>query len=144
MSKIKGVKSVRAALRKSSPALRREMGGVIAGTVEGVATSARANIEAMVGTSEKPYVMVKGVKMRRRLLRRLYKTWTSKGALKGRVGYITPAARRAAYYARFVHDGTAHSASRPFHQNAVDQHKPGFNRGASEALRRALDAGLKK
>lgn len=144
MAKIKGVRAVRAALKKAPPELRKQVGEVVESAVKSVHTQAKANLSAWIGTSPRATVTVSGKQEPRRLLRRLYRMSVSKSALNGRVGYLSKETRAKAYYARFVHDGTAHSASHPFHQNAVDAVKPDFNADARSALKSALDKTLPK
>jgi len=52
-------------------------------------------------------------------LERFYKKALREGGAVGLVGYITAAARRSAFYARFIHDGTSKMRARPFHDQAV-------------------------
>ena len=59
-----------------------------------------------------------------RLLRFYKKATRGKGqGFRGLVGYLTKTARRKAFHARFIHDGTKTVEARPYHDNAVLEHE---------------------
>ena len=134
MSKVKGVSSAVRSLRTFKAALRVEAGDTVRETVEETYSAARANIEAL-GIGRTP--PGKGHKGPRGQLRRQYRKSVTKNGVKGRVGYISAAARKKAFYARFVHDGTAKAPGRPFHDLAVDESEPRFAARARQAMARA-------
>lgn len=122
MSRVKGFKGARARARRRPDELDAHVEGAIAETVEAVHRTGRSNIDAMV-------------KRRSGLLRRRYRKQVRGGQLAGVVGYISASARRAAFYARFVHDGTKYAAARPFHDLSVAQHAASHSRRMHRALR---------
>ncbi len=108
-SRVQGARELRAKLRRMPDALREEVRAVNAYTAE--ATHARGlqlmddfGIGNVTGT-----------------LRKQYRWKVSRDGLSARVGYLTKAARRRAYYAMFLHNGTRFIVSRPWHQTAVDE-----------------------
>lgn len=103
-------------------------------TVEEVHLEGRKNIDAMTDK-------------RTGRLRRWYKKALRKGGSVGLVGYVSRKARSAAYYARFVHDGTSKTKARPFHDQAVNSeagnHAKRMRRANADALLgRASPSGL--
>lgn len=121
MSRMLGVREFRGALKRAPAELRGLAADGIAATVAEVHARGRANVEAMaIGTSPKPVQKRKGKQYPRRVLRRHYRKSVSRKRLVGKVGYLTRKARREAYYVRFVHNGTAKMAARPFHARAVE------------------------
>lgn len=121
MSRLRGVKRARANARARPDILDQLSVKAITETVDAVHQAGRANIDSMV-------------KRRRGLLRRRYGKSVRKSQKLGMVGYVTKAARRAAFYARFVHDGTKTAASRPFHDLAVAEQDGPHNRRMRNAL----------
>lgn len=100
--------------------------GELAVTVREVAAEGRANIRAMT-------------RRRSGQLLRFYRSSVSRGAIAvGRVGYLTARAKRSAFYARFINDGTREIAARPFHSLAVEAAERPFIVGQRRALRAAL------
>ncbi|WP_216671389.1 hypothetical protein, partial [Mangrovicoccus sp. HB161399] len=73
-------------------------------------------------------------------LRSWYRKSLRKAKVSGFVGYISAKARSAAYYARFVHDGTLRQDARPFHERAVDANASDHSFEMRQALRNALSA----
>lgn len=126
MSQLKGVKKARARVRKLPDALDQKAVSAISDTVTEVHKAGRANIDNMV-------------KRRSGVLRRRYMKSVRKQTKTGKVGYISKAARRAAFYARFVHDGTKLAAARPFHDLAVAETEGAYVR----RMRRALGSTIR-
>ena len=101
------------ARRKSAQRVKKLDAGVTAGisqTVDDVHRTGLENMDSMVAR--------KSGRLRRGYRKRI----TGKG-LRGLVGYLSAAARRSAFYARFVHDGTATAKARPYHDTAVLEHE---------------------
>lgn len=110
MSRMTGVREFRAALKRAPNDLRENVLQAVTETVNGVHRRGKANIASMTTkrTGE---------------LSRNYRKGISRKTLSGRVGYLSAKARAAAFYARFVNDGTAKMQARPFHTNAVEAEK---------------------
>ncbi|MEP4195979.1 MAG: hypothetical protein ABJL99_10130 [Aliishimia sp.] len=125
MSRLVGVKRARKRASGRNDALDRHVVSAISGTVDVVHVIGRSNIDAMV-------------KRRSGLLRRRYSKTVRKAQMLGIVGYITPAARRSAFYARFVHDGTRYITARPFHDLAVAEAAISHSRRMRKALSSAI------
>lgn len=121
MSRLKGAVKARARARQRPDILDRQVAAAISDTVDEVHQAGRANIDSMV-------------KRRSGLLRRRYRKQVRRNAMTGLVGYITKSAQRAAFYARFVHDGTKFVTARPFHDLAVAQTKGAYVRRMRLAL----------
>lgn len=101
-----GFKGARTRSRQRTKSVDANVSAAIAKTVVDVHRAGLENIDAMVSK-------------RSGRLRRFYKkSLRAKGA-RGLVGYVSAKARRAAFYARFVHDGTSKQKARPFHDHAV-------------------------
>lgn len=107
MSRMHGIREYRAALKRAPAHLRDGVGDAVKQTTEAVHARGKANIDSMTTA-------------RTGELRRNYRRSFSKTSLKGRVGYLSAKARDAAFYARFVNDGTVKMAARPFHTNAIE------------------------
>ncbi|UWQ77357.1 hypothetical protein [Leisingera sp. M658] len=106
MTRARGFKTARRKSRQRVEKLDIAVAGAIGQTVDEVHRAGLENIDAMVAKKTGR-------------LRRFYSKRLVEKSLKGMVGYITGAARRSAFYARFVHDGTAKTKARPFHDHAV-------------------------
>lgn len=109
-SKMTGVREFRAALKRAPNDLRDEVLTAVTTTVNGVHAKGKANIASMTTkrTGE---------------LSRNYRKGISRKQLSGRVGYLSAKARGAAFYARFVNDGTSKMQARPFHTNAIESER---------------------
>lgn len=125
MSRIRGVKAARVRALRRPDELKRHVAIGIGQTVGEVHGAGRANIDSMV-------------KKRRGVLRRRYSKSMKVSALVGAVGYLTRSARRSAFYARFVHDGTKNSVARPFHDLAVTEFAAKHSHRMKVALRKVL------
>lgn len=125
MSRLKGVAGARARARARPDILDQKIVVAISETVEAVHQAGRSNIDSMV-------------KRRSGLLRRRYRKQVRKSQKTGLVGYISKSARRAAFYARFVHDGTRYATARPFHDLAVADQQHPHSRRMKAALRRTI------
>jgi len=102
----KGFRRARSNSRRRVAALDANVAKAISDTVDEVHQAGLENIDAMTGR-------------RSGRLKRFYKkSLRAKGA-RGLVGYVSAKARKSAFYARFVHDGTSRQKARPFHDNAV-------------------------
>ncbi|WP_208348702.1 hypothetical protein [Pseudaestuariivita rosea] len=121
----KGFKRARARVRRSVSALEEASLDALAETVDAVHRAGRQNIQAMV-------------RRRSGRLSRFYRKSISRARKLGRVGYLTRRARREAFYARFVHDGTRRLQARPFHDQAVAQEDAPHLRRMGRAVRKAL------
>lgn len=110
MSEMLGIREYRAVLKKAPAELRAEVFEAIGTTVNGVHARAKSNIRTMV-------------KRRTGVLEKNYRKYVSRQNLTGRVGYLSSAARAAAFYAGFVNDGTQNAPAKPFHTNAVEAEK---------------------
>lgn len=106
-SRITGIREYRAALKRAPAHLREEVFEAVKDTTESVHARGKANITSMTVR-------------RTGILYRNYRRSLSKASLRGRVGYLSESARDAAFYARFINDGTVKMAARPFHTNAVE------------------------
>lgn len=125
MSRLKGVTKARARARQRPDILDQKAVAAISDTVDEVHQAGRANIDSMV-------------KRRSGLLRRRYRKQVRKNTKTGLVGYITKSARKAAFYARFVHDGTKFATGRPFHDLAVARFEAAHRRKMRKALGQTL------
>lgn len=121
MSRLKGVAKARARARKRPDFLDQKTVAAISETVDEVHRLGRANIDSMITR-------------RSGLLRRRYRKTVLKRTKTGKVGYFTRSAQRAAFYARFVHDGTKFATARPFHDLAVAQTEGAYFRRMRRAL----------
>ena len=104
--RIKGIKKARAKNKARVRALDVGIANAISQTVDEVHKAGLHNIDAMTR------------KQSGRLRKFYQKALRSKGQ-RGLVGYVTKSARKRAFYARWVHDGTSRQKARPFHDNAV-------------------------
>ena len=125
MSRLTGVSSVRRAIRALPSALKVEAVQALRTVVSETRDTGRANIDSAFRRHSGD-------------LRRNYRSSVSVKALTGRVGYLTPKARRAAFYARFLHDGTVDIEGIPFHDRAIDVNEERFFTQCGQALRDAL------
>ena len=120
-----GFRKARAKSRRRSEALDANVRVAIAETVTEVRRDGLDNLASMT-------------KKRSGTLVRNYKKALRKGGMVGLVGYITARARDAAFYARFIHDGTSRIKARPFHDQAVLAAEGRRNLRMRAALSRAL------
>lgn len=127
MSRLKGITSARTRARQRPSILDQKAVAAISETVDEVHQAGRANIDSMV-------------KRRSGLLRRRYRKQVRKNIKTGLVGYITKSARKAAFYARFVHDGTKFATARPFHDLAVAQFETAHRLKMRKALGQTLSS----
>lgn len=97
-------------------------------TVAAIHREGRANINSMV-------------KRRTGKLSRFYTKGVSRAKGKGAVGYRTKKAKKEAFYARFVHDGTADNAAKPFHDNAVESEEANHQHRMKSIVRKIGGAG---
>lgn len=70
--------------------------------------------------------------------RRFYRWSVSKAALRGRVGLLTPRARKKAFYLRFFMDGTVNQPARPVHDDAFEAEREPYIQNQTRALKRVL------
>lgn len=122
-----GARRFQAAIRKAPDDLKKIVADELRETVNAVHAKGRANLAAMVTP-------------RSGALERNYRKSLSKKTLTGRVGYLSAKAKRAAFYARFINDGTRKMAARPFHTNAVESEKEQHQR----RMLRARDTVLRE
>lgn len=127
MSRMRGARRAAARMRRLPDALEDAALEEIRETVNAVHREGRANIDAMV-------------KSRTGKLRRYYSKFTSKAKMKGVVGYRTAKAKNEAFYARFVHDGTASAAAKPFHDSAVEAEYAKHSQRMRRALRKVTQS----
>lgn len=124
-SYVKGVSGVRQALRRVSGHLEEAIKAEVRAATEKTYALGRDNIDAMTVR-------------RTGTLRREYRRSYVKKGKRGRVGYLTPRARAAAFYAGWVHYGTVTAGAHPFHALAAEVVEPEFLRRAPSAVRSAL------
>lgn len=133
MSRMTGAKGAVRRAKARPAALDDAAMRQITSTVTAVHSLGRANLDSMT------------VK-RSGLLRGWYRKSIRKASISGFVGYVSARARRAAWYARFVHDGTAVAAARPFHADAVEEvgpvHEAGMRSAVGDAIKRTSPSGL--
>lgn len=125
MSRARGFSNAR---RKSQNRVRRldsEVTAGIAKTVEDVHRTGEENMDLMV-------------KHKSGRLKRGYRKRLTGRGLRGLVGYLSAAARRSVFYAKFVHDGTATARARPFHDDAVLEHEVQHRQRMRNANKTAL------
>ncbi|MEM9058935.1 MAG: HK97-gp10 family putative phage morphogenesis protein [Pseudomonadota bacterium] len=122
---MKGIAAARRRRARAPDVLREAAADRIRETVTAGRKAGRENIDQMVDR-------------RTGVLKRFYRSSVSAITLTGRFGYISRKGQRAAFYARFLNDGTRHLAPRPFHDNAVDQVEAEHARGMLAAMRRAV------
>ena len=125
MSRLKGATRARARARAMPKVLKKNVSLSLGETIASVEVKALRNMDAMV-------------EHRTGTLRRHYKKALLSSSLIGRVGYVTKAAGRAAFYARFVHDGTESAKARPFHDWAVIDEMGPHRARMREALRKSV------
>lgn len=125
MSRLKGVSGARRRAQARPAILDRLATAAIAETVDAVHADGIANINAMF-------------KRRSGRLRRLYRRKMRAKQKTGQVGYVTPYARRKAFYGRFLHDGTRDLPARPFHDMAVATHEVAHRKRMLRAHRLTL------
>ena len=137
-SKLSGARRVRKAVREAPVAVQRAIVEELQAVGEAVHAEGLANMDAAFGTSEKGFVEVRGKRYPRQQVRRRYTLRIAPRALRVRIGYLTPSAQRAAYYARFLHDGTRFFQGSFFHMRAVERGEVIFELRAGVAFKRAL------
>lgn len=103
-----GVSTVRAQLQAAPQRIREQVADAVGRSADETRAEALALIDARF-------------ERRSGALRRLYRVSKRRKSLQADVGYLTRAARRRAFYARFLHDGTETIAAYPFHDLAVDK-----------------------
>ncbi|XAT57851.1 hypothetical protein GN241_11055 [Rhodobacteraceae bacterium IMCC1335] len=123
--RVSGHKQSRARSRRRSKAVDANVAAAISETVVDVHRAGVENIDAMVSK-------------RSGRLRKFYKKSLRAKGTRGLVGYVSAKARRAAFYARFVHDGTSRQKARPFHDHAVLEFEGKHTGRMRAALRKAL------
>lgn len=106
MTRASGFKKSRQKSRRRVSRLDDAVADALGETADEVHRAGLENIDAMVGKKTGR-------------LRRGYRKRLSRKSLKALVGYVSAAARRSAFYARFVHDGTSKAKARPYHDHAV-------------------------
>lgn len=121
VSRMRGTRRAAQRIRRMPDALEDAALEGIRETVNAVHREGRGNIDAMVNK-------------RTGKLRRYYSKLTSRAKMAGTVGYRTAKAKNEAFYARFVHDGTANTTAKPFHDSAVEAEYARH----SQRMRRAL------
>jgi hypothetical protein len=122
----KGFKTARRKSRQRVEKLDANVGDAIEATVTDVHATGRENIGAML----------------RKISGKLFDGYgkrISKKGHRGLVGYVTRRARENAFYARFVHDGTANAKAFPFHDLAVLEHEGRHKKRMRDASLKALD-----
>lgn len=120
-----GFRGARKKSRRRAQALDHNIASAISKTVDEVHQAGAENIDAMTTK-------------RSGRLARFYKKTLKSGGARGLVGFLTKTARRKAFYARFVHDGTSRQKAQPFHDNAVLEVEGRHAGRMAVALRRAL------
>ena len=126
MPRASGFKTARRKSKRRVSNLDENVADALGETVDGVHRAGLENIDAMV-------------RKKSGRLRRGYKKKLSRKTLKGLVGYVSAAARKSAFYARFVHDGTSKTKAYPYHDNAVLEHEGRHHTRMKHALSDALD-----
>lgn len=125
MSRATGFKRARSAAKKRPAVLDRAVVDAISETVDAVHAEGVSNINALMTR-------------RTGLLRRRYRRQMRAARKTGVVGYVTLSSARAAFYARFVHDGTRYITARPFHDLAVASQREKHRARMLRAKRRAI------
>ncbi|QDL91500.1 hypothetical protein FDP22_06720 [Paroceanicella profunda] len=125
MSRVDGIRAQRVRVKRLTTALQEEVADSINETIDQVHAAGLANLDAMVTR-------------RTGRLRRYYRKAFRRGTLEGLVGYISAKGRDAAFYARFVHDGTEEMAARPWHDTAIEEVAPDH----AQRMRRASPSEL--
>ena len=136
MTRMKGIRQMRRALKRLPDDLKDQVRKEMQITLDGVHARGRANIAAMIPKA--------GNDVRTGNLKRLYRKSKVGKALKGRVGYLSRASFRKAWYARFVNDGTVKMTARPFHTNAVEAEKERDTRRMVLARNKAVTLALRR
>lgn len=137
MAKIRGAAQVRAQLRKLPAALRQE-------AIKEVRESTKrmhSQVKAMLNTSSSYAAFWHGLEGMQNITgdaRRSYRYSVSERQMKGRVGLLSPAAERSAFYLRFFFDGTSHQPARPVHNDAFEDERDVFILNQGRALERVL------
>lgn len=128
LSKIIGVAEARQALRNAPKYIRFLAADVIEDVIKSTHLDAKANMNSM------------GIKKKSGNLSRFYRRSINKKKLTGRVGLLSSRARKKAFYARFINDGTEKMTARPFHTAAVEKNDAKFLSDSINVLRKV---GLK-
>jgi hypothetical protein len=139
MARIRGAKELRASLKKMSPALKNEAMKEVEASTKRMHETARM----LMGTAA-IYAPLwhggAGMQDITGAARRNYRRSILRSQMRGRVGLLTPAAERAAFYLRFFIDGTVHQPARNFHDDAFERERDVFIRNQGLALERVLRA----
>lgn len=138
MAKIRGTRELKAAIRRAGPALRKEA------TEEVRASTKRMHSRVMAllmtsGIAYSPH-WHGGAAMQNITgnARRNYRYSVSERRMSGRVGLLSPAAERRAFYLGFYLYGTVHQPSRNVHDDAFEAERDIFIDNQGKALERVL------
>lgn len=121
----RGFREARAASARRAKAIDPAVAKAVRVIVEDVHKAGLENLDGEVG-------------VRTGKLRKWYKRAFRRRGLVGLVGYVSAKARDAAFYARFVHDGTETARARPWHDRAKDEVEGRRGGVMRQALREAL------
>jgi len=137
MAKVRGGKELRAALKKAPPALREEAMVEVEASTR--ATHARAMAGFATAGSIAPFWHGKpGMQRITGLSRRLYRWSVSKAKMHGRVGLLTPASERRAFYLRVFLFGSKDQPARNVHDDAFEEERDPYIENQERALERVL------
>lgn len=137
MAKVRGAAAVRSTLRRMPKAIREE-------AIKEVRASTKrmhSQVMAMLATSSSYAAFWHGQPGMQNITgtaRRAYRYSVSQTQMKGRVGLLSPAAERSAFYLRFFFYGSVHQPARPVHDDAFEEERDVFIQNQGRALERVL------
>ena len=137
MARVRGGAQVRAALKRAPARLREEA------LEEVIASSKRMHDRAMrvfdtASSYARFYHGRTGMQNISGNARRYYRRTVSRATLVGRVGLLSGAANRNAFYLRYFNDGTSNQPARPVHDDAFEAEREAYIQAQTKALASVL------
>lgn len=142
MARVRGAKNVRAALRRAPQALRDEAIEEVTASTKRMHADAKGRFATAAAYGSFWHGKA-GMQSITGTVRRLYRYSISKKMMRGRVGILSAASSRKAWYLRFFLFGTSRQPARNVHDDAFEAEKDVYTVNQSRALKRALSKVFK-
>lgn len=137
MARVRGVRDVKAAIRKAGPAVEEEALTEVRKSTRRMHADAKLRFDT-ASSYASFYHGKRGMQNITGLARRLYRWSVSKRQLKGRVGVLSAQSARRVYYLRSFLYGSVNQPARPVHDDAFEAERDNYTANQSLALKRVL------
>jgi hypothetical protein len=137
MAKVRGAKDVRAAIQRAPVALQDEAVEEVTASTKRMYYDAKGRFATAAAYGSFWHGKA-GMQNITGTVRRLYRFSVSKKMMRGRVGILSAASSRKAWYLRFFLYGTSRQPARNVHDDAFEAEKDVYTVNQTRALKRVI------